>query len=253
VRRSSWFLGVCLLVAACSHPSATIVPPSPAASPSASFASVAAAPLSLLDGGGTTVLRTGGPRFLIYRQPGPGAVLTMRLRATNDWAQPLSLPAVDGFVDAEGTAWYEVRLPIRPNGAMGWVRGDQVQTRKLHERVVVDLSEHRLRRIAAGDTIETFSIGAGAPATPTPPGKFFVWAHVPTGEPHGPYGVFALGLSGFSDVITDWVGGGRLAIHGTDDPSDRGGDVSHGCVRVFNPQMQALTDVPLGTPVWIHP
>jgi lipoprotein-anchoring transpeptidase ErfK/SrfK len=76
---------------------------------------------------------------------------------------------------------------------------------------------------------------------------------VPTGEPHGPYGVYALGLSGFSDVITDWIGGGRLAIHGTDDPADRGHDVSHGCVRVYNPQMRSLTDVPLGTPVWIHP
>ena len=59
-------------------------------------------------------------------------------------------------------------------------------------------------------------------------------------------------LSGFSNVITEWVGGGRMAIHGTSDPSDRGHDVSYGCVRVYNPQMKDLTDVPLGTPVWIH-
>lgn len=177
----------------------------------------------------------------------------MRLRATNDWAQPLSLPAVGGFVDDDGTPWYHVRLPVRPNGTLGWVRGDQVETRDLHERIVVDLSTHRLQRIAASDTIEAFSIGTGATTTPTPSGRFFVWAHVPTGDPHGPYGVYALGLSGFSDVITDWVGGGRLAIHGTDDSSDRGVDVSHGCVRVFNAQMRLLTDVPLGTPVWIHP
>ncbi len=176
----------------------------------------------------------------------------MRLGATNDWSQPLSLPAVDGFVDADGTSWYQVRLPVRPNGSLGWVRGDETQQRELHERIVVDLSTHRLQRIVAGDTVESISIGSGASATPTPPGRFFVWAHVPTGEPHGPYGVYAIGLSGFSDVITDWVGGGRLAIHGTDDPSDRGFDVSHGCVRVYNPQMRRLTDVPLGTPVWIH-
>ena len=73
---------------------------------------------------------------------------------------------------------------------------------------------------------------------PTAAGRFFVWARVPTHDPTGPYGVFALGLSGFSDVITDWVGGGRIAIHGTADPSDRGLDVSHGCVRVYNPQMR---------------
>jgi lipoprotein-anchoring transpeptidase ErfK/SrfK len=252
MRRHRWVLAVCLTaVAACSHPASTSAPPSmPGPSPSVA-AAVAATPL--LHGAGTTVVRADGGRFHVYRRPGPGAILAMRFPATNDWAQPLALPTVGGFVDAEGTAWYHVRLPIRPNGTVGWVRGDQVQTRDLRERIVVDLSTHRLRRIAAGDTIDTISIGTGAPTTPTPPGRFFVWAHVPTGEPHGPYGVFALGLSGFSDVITDWVGGGRLAIHGTDDPNDRGLDVSHGCVRVFNPQMARLTDVPLGTPVWIHP
>jgi lipoprotein-anchoring transpeptidase ErfK/SrfK len=180
-------------------------------------------------------------------------VLTDRLAAFNDWQQPLALPAVGAFTDDDGTDWYHVRLPVRPNGSLGWVRDDDVTTRALHERIEVDLSAHRLRRIVGGDTVESILVGSGAAATPTPPGRFFVWAHVPTGEPHGPYGIFALGLSGFSDVITDWVGGGRLAIHGTDDPGDRGGYVSHGCVRVYNPQLRSLTDVPLGTPVWIHP
>jgi lipoprotein-anchoring transpeptidase ErfK/SrfK len=253
VRRIGVVLGACLFAGACSPATTTIAPPSSASPPVTVAPPATPPPQPLTLGGGTTVVRADGARFPIYRAPGPGAVLTTWLRARNDWAQPLSLPAVDGFVDDDGVAWYQVRLPVRPNGALGWVRGDEVQLRELHERIVVDLSEHRLQRVAAGDTVETFSIGTGAATTPTPPGRFFVWAHVATGEPHGPYGVYALGLSGFSDVITDWVGGGRLAIHGTDDPSDRGGDVSHGCVRVFNPQMQMLTDVPLGTPVWIHP
>jgi lipoprotein-anchoring transpeptidase ErfK/SrfK len=44
-----------------------------------------------------------------------------------------------------------------------------------------------------------------------------------------------------------------MAIHGTIDPSHLGRDVSHGCVRVLNPQMLELRDVPLGTPVLIRP
>ena len=251
MRRFGWILIVCLFTGACSRVSSSAAPSAAPSSPTPS-AAAALATTSLLDGSGTTVLRANGAGFLIYRHPGLGAVLSMRLPATNDWSQPLWLPAVDGFVDEAGTAWYRVRLPIRPNGALGWVRGDETQPRVLHERIVVDLSTHRLQRIVAGARVEAFSIGSGASGTPTPSGRFFVWAHVPTGEPHGPYGVYALGLSGFSDVITDWIGGGRLAIHGTDDPHDRGGDVSHGCVRVFNPQMERLTDVPLGTPVWIH-
>ena len=237
-------------LAACSHPSAPSAPPSmPAPAPSIEATALDA---PVVPAGGTTVVRATGPRFLLYAQPGPGAQRVGSLAATNDWAQPLSLPALSGFVDAEGTTWLRVRLPVRPNGSVGWVRGDQVATRVLHERIVVDLSAHRLRRVAAGRTVDDISVAVGAPATPTSPGRFFVWARVPTHDPSGPYGVFALGLSGFSDVITDWVGGGRMAIHGDADPSDRGHDVSHGCVRVFNPEMRELTDVPLGTPVWIH-
>jgi lipoprotein-anchoring transpeptidase ErfK/SrfK len=241
---------MCALATACSAPSASAPAPAPVAPTSPSTVTVRPAPL--LAAGVTTVVRAEGGRFRIYRQPGPGATLRMLLPATNDWAQPLAYPAVDAFTDRDGTGWYRVRLPVRPNGSLGWVRADDVTSRELHERVEVDLSAHRLRRIVAGDTVDRISVAAGAPWTPTPPGRYFVWAHVPTGEPHGPYGIFALGLSGFSDVIRDWVGGGRLAIHGTDDPSDRGADVSHGCVRVYNPQMRRLTDVPLGTPVWIH-
>ena len=243
-----------LALAACSHPSAptsaapaTTVPPRPAPSV---HAEVAHRPV--LARSGTTVVRADGPRFLLYARPGPSARRVGSLAATNDWQQPLWLPAVSGFVDDDGTTWFHVRLPIRPNGSTGWVRGDEVRTQVRHEQIVVDLSAHHLRRIDAGRTVDDLSVGVGAPSTPSAPGRFFVWARVPTGDPTGPYGVFVLGLSGFSNVITEWVGGGRMAIHGTADPSDRGHDVSHGCVRVYNPQMEDLTDVPLGTPVWIH-
>ncbi len=120
------------------------------------------------------------------------------------------------------------------------------------DKIVVDLSEHTLRRYVGKELVTHERIAVGSPATPTPAGRFFVWAHVGYADPSGPYGVFALGLSGFSHVITDWTGGGRIAIHGTADRSDGGSDVSHGCVRVYNPQMRALEDVPLGTPVTIR-
>ena len=61
----------------------------------------------------------------------------------------------------------------------------------------------------------------------------------------------ALGLSGFSPVLKNWPGGGRMAIHGTAHPDDRGLMVSHGCVRVYNDDMVDLRRVPLGTPVVI--
>ncbi len=54
-------------------------------------------------------------------------------------------------------------------------------------------------------------------------------------------------------MITDWPGGGRMAIHGTSDPSVAGQDVSNGCIRVFNPLMAKLIDVPMGATVIIRP
>ena len=109
-----------------------------------------------------------------------------------------------------------------------------MRARRIHERIRVDLSEHRLTLVRDGERVRSILVGVGAATFPTTPGSFFVWARL-TYDPSGVYGVGALGLSGFSEVITDWAGGGRMAIHGTSDPTNRGLDVSHGCVRVFNP------------------
>jgi lipoprotein-anchoring transpeptidase ErfK/SrfK len=78
-----------------------------------------------------------------------------------------------------------------------------------------------------------------------------VWVKIHYASPYQPYGIAALGLSGFSPVLSDWPGGGRMAIHGTSSSSDLGNAVSHGCVRVYNDDLKSLLDVPLGTPVEI--
>lgn len=59
------------------------------------------------------------------------------------------------------------------------------------------------------------------------------------------------GLSGFSNVLTEFNGGdGVIGIHGTNDPSSIGRDVSHGCIRMSNTGITTLAaTLPLGTPV----
>jgi lipoprotein-anchoring transpeptidase ErfK/SrfK len=94
-------------------------------------------------------------------------------------------------------------------------------------------------------------VGVGTEATPTGTGTFYVWVKIHYSSPYQPYGIAALGLSGFSPVLSDWPGGGRMAIHGTSSSSDLGNAVSHGCVRVYNDDLKSLLDVPLGTPVEI--
>ena len=75
-----------------------------------------------------------------------------------------------------------------------------------------------------------------------------------TGNDGGAYGPFALGLSAHSETLSEFGGGdGQVGIHGTNDPSSIGNNVSHGCVRVPNDIVSQLAAiVPLGTPVTIH-
>jgi hypothetical protein len=191
------------------------------------------------------------PTLLVYARPGAASDAPIRVSSRNPWGQAIRFLVVGVERDASGHRWLRVLLGTGPNGASGWVPLSEVHLRVRHDRIVVSLSRRMLWHLRDGRLVQRFSVGVGAASTPTTPGRFFVWAKLPS-APHGPYGVYVLGLSGFSRVLTNWPGGGRMAIHGTDDPYDRGQWVSHGCVRVFNPQMEQLRDVPLGTQVLIR-
>ena len=94
----------------------------------------------------------------------------------------------------------------------------------------------------------------GTPATPTPTGTYYVTDPVDLrSRPNGAYGAFALGLSGYSEVLMHFNGGpGQIAIHGTTATSLLGQDRSNGCVRVANDViLQIAQHVVLGTPVTI--
>jgi lipoprotein-anchoring transpeptidase ErfK/SrfK len=203
---------------------------------------------------GTLLADAEHPSLPVHWRPGTARPF-MRLDATNPWRQDLRLLVLNDAFDEAGDLWLRVQLPIWPNGQQGWVSAGDIRLAVTSERIVVDLSERRLVRYRDGEVVARMRVGVGAAGTPTPPGRFVVWAKVDTGRPSGPYGSYILGLSGFSEAIdpSDWPGDPRLAIHGTDDPADAGRAVSSGCVRVPNELLDALRDVPMGTPVLIRP
>lgn len=196
------------------------------------------------------VLRARSDVLTVYDDPADGAPHTT-IGAINPYGQPIAFPVRAAHM-TQGEAWYRVLLGVEPNGSNGWVRGDDVTFDRIRHRVVVDLSSRTLRHYRDGELVHRFIVGIGARSTPTTVGRFFVWAHLEPRDPSGPYGSYLLGLSGFSEVLPDWPGGGRMAIHGTDDPGDPGNRVSFGCARVFNPQMDRLRRVPMGTTVLIR-
>jgi lipoprotein-anchoring transpeptidase ErfK/SrfK len=92
----------------------------------------------------------------------------------------------------------------------------------------------------------------GRGTTPTPGGLFYTTELlIPVGQPA--YGPYAYGLSGYSDVLYDFAGGdGQFGIHGTNDPSGIGRDVSNGCIRMGNEAITKLAEtLPIGVPVEI--
>jgi len=152
-------------------------------------------------------------------------------------------------------AWLQVHLAARPNGATAWIPRSEVRLRAERYRIEVRLSAHRLRVFRGRQVVTTMAVAVGTPESPTPTGHFFVDAKVRLADPTGPYGAGQVSVTGFSDVYRTFGAGiGQIAIHGTDQPNLIGQGVSHGCVRVTNPQiLRLLATVPTGAPVDILP
>jgi lipoprotein-anchoring transpeptidase ErfK/SrfK len=188
-----------------------------------------------------------------YRRPGT-ALLTTFPRL-NGLGYPTTFSIVGAILNAQCEAsWYRVKLPIRPNGVVGYVRPANVAVEKVTTRISVDLSRRELLLYRAGTLVMKVSVGVGSPATPTPIGRYYVNQRITVADAHGPFGPAVLGISAFSNVLTDWAEGGPIAIHGTNEPWSIGRAASHGCVRVPNATLERLFALtPAGTPVVIHP
>ena len=150
-------------------------------------------------------------------------------------------------------AWYRVQLPMRPNGASGYVRADRVRLFPVRTRIEIDLSERRIDFFRNGRRILRTRAAIGKAATPTPVGRFYVNQRLLSSDPAGPFGPGAIGISAFSPVLTGWTQGGPIAIHGTNDPSSIGKAASYGCLRIENRLLRRMLYAnPEGTPVVIR-
>ena len=145
----------------------------------------------------------------------------------------------------------QVYLPARPNGSTGWLSAADVDLAVTRYRVEVRLHDHRLTLWKGTHRVITTKVAKGRAMSPTPNGRYFVTDLLRPPDPNGFYGPYALGLSAHSPVYTSFEGGdGQVGLHGTDQPSVLGTDVSHGCIRVANRVITRLArSVPLGTPV----
>jgi lipoprotein-anchoring transpeptidase ErfK/SrfK len=179
----------------------------------------------------------------------PGGRVLATVGPRTEWGAPRYVPVVRRRGD-----WLGVVATQAPNGQLAWVRAADTRPAVAPSRIVVDLSRRRLRLVGHdGRTLLRVAVGIGAPATPTPVGRFAVTDGL-RAAPGSPYGCCILALSGHQpNVPQGWTGGDRLAIHGTDDPASIGAAASSGCLRASDRDLRRLMDrVGLGTLVEIR-
>jgi lipoprotein-anchoring transpeptidase ErfK/SrfK len=164
------------------------------------------------------------------------------------------VPAVF-YSDLRGHDWLRVLLPLRPNGSTGWVKASDVRVQDSRFRIAVDLSEHALVVYDGDQVLLEDTVAVGKPATPTPVGQFFLRVLIEAPDPNTIYGPYAYGLSSHSETLETFNGDdAEIGIHGNNDASVLGSDVTSGCVRMSNEKITLLAGIlPLGTPVDVQP
>ncbi len=231
-----------MLLAACGGGSRPTLSSKSSASPSTTAPSV-----------GTQIAKVTSTSVAVY--PAPNATQATQ-SFPNPW--PLNndpkLPVPQVFlVLGRQAGWVHVLLPVRPNGTTGWVKTGAVTLEPDPYRITVALGAHQITVYNGDSVLLQDTVAVGAAATPTPTGIFYLRVLLKAPDPTTVYGPYAYGLSGHSEALDTFDGGdAELGIHGNNDPSQLGQNISHGCIRMSNAKITQLAAVlPLGTPVQI--
>ncbi len=189
---------------------------------------------------------------VVRTRPNAGAPVKTRLGVRNQNDYP-TLVLVDTVREVDGKTWYRVWVAMRPNGSRGWVKEGPLAFYTTSAKIVIDLSERKLRVYRRGELAAEYPVAVGRPGLETPTGSFFINQKLKPPQPGGAYGALAIGTSAFQPKLAGWAQGGPVAIHGTNEPWLIGKAVSHGCVRMYDKDVLAVSKmVPAGSPVIVH-
>ncbi|MEM9924956.1 MAG: L,D-transpeptidase [Cyanobacteria bacterium P01_D01_bin.50] len=165
------------------------------------------------------------------------------------------------FLSLVGKDVTESSVPLPPSTTQT-VSQQKVKGKPLHgsvqKKVVVDLSDRRVYVYRQKTVIASYPIGVGKRGWETPTGTFEVmhmqkypaWQHPITGK------VFAAGPN--SPLGERWIGFwsdglNEIGFHGTPNSELVGSPVSHGCLRMRNPDVRLLYEqISLGVPVQVR-
>ena len=155
---------------------------------------------------------------------------------------------------SQGDEWVQVELPVRPNGARGWVRAENFSWSTVSHHILIDVSDRSVTFYEGDNVIAATRAIVGKPTTPTPTLTGFIVEKLPnhTYEDYSlVLGDWILMLSFFSEDLNSFAGGlPRIALHGTHIPERVGEALSNGCIRIPNDIVETIAQrAPLGTVV----
>ena len=133
-----------------------------------------------------------------------------------------------------GVEWIQIRIPMRPNGRVGWVHRDDLgDFHVTRQQIVVNRARLRMYLFDNGKLRWSAPVGVGQPSMPTPAGRFWIREKFKVSSPSSGYWPYAFGTADYS-TLTDWPGGGVVGIHGPyyAPPGAIPGRISHGCIRL---------------------
>jgi L,D-transpeptidase-like protein len=165
-----------------------------------------------------------------HAEPG-GRRIAMFSRLT-EFGKPRWLAVV-----GERRRWLRVIATELPNGRTAWIHTRRARIEASPWAVRADISRRSLEVLKDGRVLRGFTVGIGAPASPTPPGRFGVTDKLRFGRGSLAYGCCVLGLTGH---LKHPGNGSRMAIHGTSAAATIGGAASFGCLRASGTDMRWL-------------
>lgn len=212
----------------------------------------ARSPLGLEESSATIGTVT-GERAIAFEAPDRTADVVASFLAVSPQGSPQVFLVTDEVTAGGGGKWYEVLLPIQPNGSTGFIRARDLEVTESPYRLEVDTTLFTLTLWNGADPMSTYAVGIGTGGTPTPRGFFYLTSLLKPPTDNSIYGKFAYGLSAYAEAADDWSGNGVIGLHGTNDPTSVGRPASHGCIRMRNEDITELARLlPLGTPILIH-
>ncbi|WP_420488259.1 L,D-transpeptidase family protein [Gottfriedia acidiceleris] len=127
-----------------------------------------------------------------------------------------------------------------------FVQSFAAETKPVSQFIIINKSINRLAFYENGKLVKVFKVATGKSQDLTPEGKFkivvkivnrpYYKENIPGGDPRNPLGNRWLGLN----ARGTW--GTTYAIHGNNNPSSIGTYASHGCVRMYDEEVEWLFD-----------